>query len=139
MGVKAKAGWAFLALVVSALVVSALGCAGGPALTPRLADAAAPHDFYRTLNPGGRKCQYDVPLLRAAEAGGRPYRKLSALSATCYPGAPSACEQTLTERACELHADAVILDDGTSGGTPPGASDQSAVSLSGRAVKWDAP
>ncbi len=120
------------------LVVPLLGCAVTPVLTPRPEDASAPGDYYRALNPGTRQCKHEVPLLRADEVGTRTYRELSAVSATCYPGASNACRQTLSERGCELHADAVILDDSAGAGTPPGASNQSSISSSGRAVKWDA-
>ena len=127
-----KAWWAILSPFAVA------SCVGAPALTPHLADAAAPQEYYRMMvNPAARHCVPGVPLLDAAEVHGRPFHELSTLSATCYPGAPSVCRQILSERGCELHADAVILQDSRGTGTPPGASNQSAVSQSGRAVKWD--
>jgi len=124
---------------LGALGALSSACAGGPALTPRLEDASAPHDFYKALNPGERKCKRDVPVLHENEVGDRKYHEVSAISATCYPGAPNVCQQTLRERACELKADALILSESPEGGaTPPGASGQSAVSVSARAVNWAA-
>ncbi len=115
-----------------------VGCAAGPSLTPRLEDASAPSDFYHSLVPAERKCKRDVPVLEAAEVGGRAYHEVSAISATCSPGSPAVCRQQLSERACELHADALILNEPPSGGgTPPGASGQSAIAMSARAVNWD--
>lgn len=115
----------------------ACACGGAtPALTPRLEDAAAPRDFYRSLNPDKPKCDPAPPILHQSEVGGRKYRELSALSATCSPGAPGACRRTLSDRACELKADALILDDVPEGPVPAGASGQSESSLSARAVTW---
>ena len=124
-----------------AVLLACVGCASiSPSLALRPEDASASRDFYRGLKPAERTCKRDVPLLSSAEVGGRPYREVSALSATCYPGAPAACERTLANRACELNADALILNESSAGGTPPGASSQSAVSMSARAVNWtDAP
>ena len=127
-----------LAAATLALAWLATACTSRPALTPRLQDASAPGDFYRALRPAERTCERDVAVLSAAEVGGRSYREVSMISATCYPGAPNACRQTLRQRACELHADALILTDGESGGTPLGASSQSVVSLSAHAVNWAA-
>lgn len=117
--------------------VCLIGCGTTtPALTPRLQDASAPRDYYRALHPSGSKCKRQVPVLRAEEVGGRAYHEISRLSASCYPGAPEACKQTLTNRACELEADALILIESSPGGSPPGASGQSSVSISARAVRW---
>jgi hypothetical protein len=113
------------------------GCAGAPALTPRLEDAAAPRDFYHSLVPPKPSCARAVPVLEPAEVGGRAFHEVSSISATCSPGSPSVCQEQLSERACELHADALIMDEPASGGTPPGASAQSAIALSARAVVWD--
>jgi hypothetical protein len=77
-----------------------------------------------------------VELLRSAAETRRPYRELASLSATCSPGARELCERRLLDRACQLHASAVILAPETAGGTPLGASTLSHISLSGRAVRW---
>jgi len=128
-----KIGW----VVASSAWAILVGCAGGPVLTPRSEDAAAPRDFYHSLVPAEPQCKRDVPVLEAAEVGGRAYHEVSALSATCSPGSPSVCRQQLRERACELNADALILEESSSGGTPPGASGQSQTAMSARAVTWD--
>jgi hypothetical protein len=125
----------FKNLTVLAVLVG--GCAGNPVLTPRAEDASAPRDFYRALNPGKPGCKPAVSVLHENEVGDRKYHEVSRISATCYPGAPAVCRQTLSERACELKADALILSQAPEGGaTPAGASGQSAISVSARAVNW---
>ena len=104
--------------------------------TPRIEDAPAPTDYYRLAKPKERKCKRDVPILRANQAGGRPYQELSTVSATCYPGTPAVCEATLLERACELDADALLVLEPQPLGSPPGANGQSLTSLTARALRW---
>ena len=104
--------------------------------TPRIEDAPAPTDYYRLAKPSERKCPRDVPILRANQAGGRPYEELKSLSATCYPGTPGVCEQTLLERACELGADALLMQEPQALGSPAGANTQSSTSMTARAVRW---
>jgi hypothetical protein len=104
--------------------------------TPRIEDAPAPRDYYRLARPSERKCSRDVSILRADQVGGRPYQELRSLSATCYPGTPGVCEQTLLERACELEADALLVLEPQALGAPAGASTQSLSSMTARAVRW---
>jgi len=106
--------------------------------TPRIEDATAPRDYYRLAKPSERKCRRDVPLLNAAQAGGLPYDELNTLSASCYPGTPEVCEQALLERACELHADALLVLEPQANGSPPGANTQSLTSLTARALRFRA-
>jgi hypothetical protein len=113
------------------------GCVSLP--TPRAEDASAPSDYLASANTAAATCAPEVELLRSAAEVRRPFRQLADLSATCYPGAPRVCENRLLARACELRADALVLNEATSGGTPPGASSQSRISLSGRAVRWSDP
>lgn len=110
------------------------GCISVP--TPRAEDASAPSDYFASSNVATTACPREVELLRSAAEVRRPFRQLADLSATCYPGAPRVCENRLLARACELEADALVLSEATPGGTPPGASSQSRVSISGRAVRW---
>lgn len=79
-----------------------------------------------------------MELVSAGTEAVRPYRELATLSANCYPGAPRVCEDQLKERACALHADAVILLGPEKGGSPPGASSRPQMAMSGRAVRWEA-
>lgn len=130
----------FTAFVATA-AVAGCGTASTVALTsalPRAQDAPAPHDYYRELTPAASKCRPAVPVLTPAEVGGRTYHELGSLSASCYPGAPAVCKRTLSESACEHHADAAVLTDSSADGSPPGASGQSQVSMSARAVRWQA-
>jgi hypothetical protein len=106
------------------------------ALTPRNEDAPAPRDAYEQVTGSRPSCEPMVELLRSAAQTPRPYRELASLSATCSPGARELCERRLLERACQLRANAVILSPDTPGGTPPGASFLSQISVSGRAVRW---
>ena len=104
--------------------------------TPRIEDSPAPRDYYRLAKPAERKCGRDVPILSANQAGGRAYLELKTISATCYPGTPGVCEQTLLERACELEADALLLSEPQALGSPAGASSQSSTAMTARAVRW---
>jgi hypothetical protein len=121
------------ALLLTTGVLS-LACVG----TPRIEDAPAPRDYFRAAQPA-RRCAHRVELLRSAAEVQRPYRELASISASCYPGTPTVCENRLTERACDLQADAVILLPSAAGGTPLGASTQSQVSSNGKAVVWQVP
>ncbi|HET7542150.1 MAG TPA: hypothetical protein VFK05_19920 [Polyangiaceae bacterium] len=123
-----------LTLPALGALVALLGC--NYVATPRIQDAPAPRDYYRLVKPAERKCARDVPLLNADQAGGRPYQELRTVSATCYPGTPGVCEQTLLERACELEADALLLREPSALGSPPGANPQSATSMTALAVRW---
>jgi len=117
--------------------VVGLGLAGCNFMaTPRIEDAPAPSDYYRLAKPSERKCKRDVPILEANRAGGRPYEELKTLSATCYPGTPGVCEQTLLERACELGADALLVLEPQALGSPAGANTQSLTSMTARALRW---
>lgn len=119
------------------LTLATSGC--GLMATPRPEDNAAPSEYYNKLKSPERtqsSCSPPVELLRSTSEALRPYDELATLSASCYPGTPSLCEDRLTQRACELKADAVILMQPTAGGTPPGSSTQSQISMSGRAVRW---
>jgi hypothetical protein len=105
------------------------------ALTPHPEDAQAPRDFYRQVRPPASTCKRMVEVLSPETPIRRPYKELSALSATCSPGARSVCERRLKDRACERGADAVLLN-ADAGPTPAGASSLSEISVSGRAVAW---
>lgn len=106
--------------------------------TPHIEDAPAPRDYFRLAKPTERKCSRDVPLLHADQVGGRPYQELKTISATCYPGTPGVCEQTLLERACELEADALLMREPSALGAPPGANTQSSTSMTALALRWKA-
>jgi len=118
------------------------GCAVGCSslsLTPRIQDSPAPHDYFAEAKPTKQACDPPVELVRSSADEHRPYHEIASLSASCYPGAPTLCEQRLLQNACEHQADALILSESEPGASPPGASGQSQISLSGRAVRWTAP
>jgi hypothetical protein len=106
------------------------------ATTPRVQDSLAPHDTYTQAVDKEPPCERRVELVRSPSVPALPYQVVGSLSATFYPGAPGLCERRLLARACEIKADAVMLNEPERGGTPPGASAQSAISMSGRAVRW---
>lgn len=84
-------------------------------------------------------CATEVEVVRSVAEANRPYREVANLSANCYPGVPTECERRLLDRACELDADAIILTEARTGGTPPGASADSRVVRSALAVRWTEP
>ena len=118
-----------------ALVASILGGCW-PALTPRPQDAHAPRDFYAQIRPPESKCEREIAVLPAGSTPGRPHKEVASLSATCSPGSIEVCERRMQERACELGADAVVLVEPSPGPNPVGASGQTLVSRSARAIKW---
>jgi hypothetical protein len=122
-------------LLLGVFVFGTIGC-GGYALTPHHEDVAAPGDAYQQALGPRPECEPMVELLRSPTLAQRPYRELASLSATCSPGSRELCERRLLDRACQLRASAVILTPDAGGGTPPGASTQSRISMSGRAVRW---
>src|SRR3954464_200706 len=84
--------------------------------TPRVEDAPAIHDYVREAHPPPKKCHRHVELHRSAPFDEGDYVGVATLSATCYPGAPQVCEQSLIERACKLEADILIVLDTPAGG-----------------------
>jgi hypothetical protein len=115
--------------------VSALGGCW-PALTPRPQDSNAPRDFYAQVRPPESKCDREITVLPAGSAPGRPHKEVASLSATCSPGAVDVCERQMKDRACELGADAILLAEPSAGPNPVGASGQTLVSRSSRAIRW---
>jgi hypothetical protein len=112
-----------------------LGC--GVTGTPRPQDAPAPRDFYAQLK-GDDDSACARPIRVFGEFDSVPeHEVVSSMSVTCSPGALEVCERRLQSRACELEADAVILEKaGSSGAVPPGASSQSLISRGGQAIRW---
>lgn len=120
------------------IVLLLSGCLS--ALWPmRNEDLHAPGEVYRSANPEKSTCTHLVELWPSTPLTARPYKEIAKITATCYPGAITICERRLRDRACQLGADAVIAVKSEAGGTPPGASQQSLVSRSGRAVRFEIP
>lgn len=120
---------------VSATVLL-LGC--GITGTPRPEDAPAPRDFYAQLKPrdASPACAREIRVFDAVDSV-PAHEVVSSISVTCSPGALDVCERRLQTRACELKADAVILESASrAAAVPPGASAQSLVSRGARAVRW---
>jgi hypothetical protein len=113
-----------------------VGCSSILLPTPHVEDDAAPFDYYAEAKAPKQSCSPAVELVREASTVHRTYAEVASLSASCYPGAPQLCEQRLLVSACEHQADALILMSPEPGSTPLGASRQSQVSMSGRAVRW---
>ena len=121
------------AALLALLLAWVSGCL--PFGTPRIEDASAPRQYASAARPHPR-CEPMVELIRSVAQANRPYREVASLSANCYPGVPSECERQLLERACQLRAEAIILTDSKSEGTPPGATKDSRVSRHAIAVRW---
>src|SRR5512133_979099 len=120
---------------VTPLVSAALlACVSLP--TPRVEDAPAPRDYFRQASMPKQSCDPPVEVVASPSQARLGYRELASISTRCYPGSPRVCELRLAERACALHADAVILTETSSDSTPLGASQQSEISMHGRAVRW---
>jgi hypothetical protein len=120
-------------LLIGPVVFS--GC--GAALTPRVQDAPAPRDFFTEVHEKETPCDHEVVVFPPEASVAKPYKELASMSATCSPGAVDICERRLKERACALGADAVILVGSGPSPQPAGGSNQSIVSRSGRAVRWE--
>ena len=107
------------ALLVISLLAAASGCGTLLGTTPRPQDSQAPRDFYASqLHREKPTCDKQVAILPAGASIGRAYKEVASLSATCSPGSPDICEQSLKNRACELAADAVIMSDRSPGPRP---------------------
>jgi hypothetical protein len=107
------------------------------AATPRPEDAHAPRDFYAQIHPPEAKCDRNIAMLPPGAMPGRAHKEVASLSASCSPGTIEVCEQRMKVRACELGADAVLLTEPGPGPNPVGASGQTLVSRSGRAIRWE--
>ena len=73
------------------------------------ASTTQPEGPYRLIQPEPVSCLHPVSVLSAAQASRPAYREVARMSATCPGIAPTQCEQTLLARACELGADAIII------------------------------
>ena len=125
---------------ILALALAGSGCGGSLLDVPLTSDREAPPPreyFELAKRPTAPACDPPIQIVRDAAETGRPYRELATISASCYPGTPAVCEARLKERACELHADAIILLEAQKGGSPPGASHQPQIVSSARAVRWE--
>jgi hypothetical protein len=119
-----------------AMLASLCGCSAIWPMRPE--DATAPGDYYHSVRPEKSTCSRAIQLWPTQPPSDRRYRQIAEISVTCYPGAITVCERGLRERACQMGADAVIALPAEGGGTPPGASAQSLVSRSGRAIRYEA-
>ncbi|MDB4990617.1 MAG: hypothetical protein JWN04_5795 [Myxococcaceae bacterium] len=95
----------------------------------------APGDAYALLKQD-KPCKHQVSVLHSATQAVRRYREVASISASCSPGAPRVCEQRLRARACELEADALILQGLGRGGVPYGGGTYNLVSQNARAIRW---
>ena len=104
--------------------------------TPRMQDAPAPRDFYKEVSEKETPCDRPVSVVPAGSLPARPYREIANLSATCSPGSMDLCERRLKQRACELGADALLLEEAAGGPNPSAVPIQSLVSRNARALRW---
>ncbi len=73
------------------------------------ASTTQPAAPYRLSEPEPVSCLHPVSVLTAAQASRPAYHEVARLSATCPGIAPTQCERTLLARACDLGADAIIV------------------------------
>lgn len=123
-------------LTAFGFILGVAGCT--PLGFHRVQEATAPREYRAALRPH-ELCAPEVEVVRSVADANRPYREVANLSANCYPGVLSLCEQRLLDRACELNADAIILTEPKAGGTPPGGTTDSRVVRSALAVRWTEP
>ena len=95
----------------------------------------ASDDAYAALKHD-KPCKHEIILLHSATQVVRRYREVASISASCSPGAPGVCKQRLRARACELEADALILQGSGRGGVPYGGGTYNLVSQDARAIRW---
>src|SRR3954464_10492156 len=95
------------ALGFGSFVLASAACAS-LALTPRIEDAPALHDYASAAKKPQTECAHRVDVFEASQVDEAPYKTVGTISATCYPGAKAVCERTLKSRACELDADLVV-------------------------------
>jgi hypothetical protein len=71
---------------------------------------------YDTVDPPPLTCH---ALLLDSTQVGQPYRKVALLQVRCSKLQPSRCEQLLRQRACDLGADAVLIEPNDKAPTRP--------------------
>jgi hypothetical protein len=81
-------------------------------------------------------CEHPVELLEPGTATLRPHRSIASLSATCSPGTPRVCKQSLLRRACDLGADALLINERPSSGGQWQGSDYNLKSMAASAIRW---
>jgi hypothetical protein len=101
----------------------------------RVEDSAALRDSYKQLQAMPH-CEHPIEVVDAELTTLRAHRTIASLSATCSPGSPRVCKQSLLERACELKADALIIEDRPPSGGPWQGSDHTLKPMSARALLW---
>ena len=106
---------AVVAIVLAATSVGCVRMMCGPpsarAMSSMSSRTEAVASFEAVAPPNGARCEKPVPLVSADAKPTRPYRVLSRETATCDKVSPKDCDHTLQARACELGADAIVLED----------------------------
>jgi hypothetical protein len=67
--------------------------------------------FEQVSDSPAPRCRHAVPLVTSTEGSMRSYTIMSRIAVRCAPITPADCDDTLRARACEVGADAVVLDD----------------------------
>lgn len=71
--------------------------------------SSTPAGLYRVGGVEQSSCAHSVRLLRARPR--EAFEELASLSATCPYPSPNTCERRLLARACDLAADAVVVEE----------------------------
>lgn len=99
-------------------------------------DQFALRDAYRQLEPMP-ECEREIQWIESRSLVVRPHRTIGKLSATCSPGSPRVCKQTLMKRACELEADALLIEDSrAAGGNWQGGANFRLAPMNVEALRW---
>jgi hypothetical protein len=101
----------------------------------RVEDTPALEDSITQLKPLP-ECEHPVEIVESRRAMLRAHRSIASLSATCSPGTPRVCKQTLLKRACELKADALIIDQRASSGGQWQDPGFTLKPMSAHAIRW---
>lgn len=101
----------------------------------RVEDTPAWDDSIAQLKPMP-ECDHPVEVIEAGRTLVRAHRSIASMSATCSPGSPRVCKQTLLRRACELKADALVIDKSAGSGGQWQDPGYTLKPMSAHAIRW---
>jgi hypothetical protein len=98
-------------------------------------DTPALDDSIAQLNPIP-ECEHPVEVIESGRTLLRAHRSIASLSAMCSPGTPRVCKQMLLRRACELKADALVIDKHAGSGGQWQDPAYTLKPMSAHAIRW---
>lgn len=139
---RPRQAWASTApwwiVVAGALGAGCGGCQYKPLLE---GDPVAQNEYYESITASDSepRCEPTVPVHMPSTAPTRPYRELSRVSVSCYPGTLNLCWRRLAAEGCRRGGDAVMVLDAapaSNTGTRQAGSTGSYVTRSGAVILW---